>query len=105
MCCDLTETDPCAICADARRDGGLVCVVAHPQDVIAIERAGGYRGRYAVLHGVLAPLDGVGPDGLRIAELLRRCGRAAAEGGSGDAVREVILATSPSVEGEATAVY
>jgi len=99
VCCDLTESDPCAICADARRDGGLICVVAQPQDLMAIERGGGYRGRYHVLHGVLSPLDGVGPDELRVAELIKRCGHAEA------AVREVILATSPSVEGEATAVY
>jgi len=97
ICCDLTETDPCAICRDQRRDGSVVCAVAQPQDVVAIERAGGYRGRYHVLHGVLSPLDGVGPDDLRIAELLRRC--------QGDGVSEVIVATSPSVEGEATAVY
>src|SRR3954452_14281774 len=102
VCCDLTEADPCAICRDQRRDGAMVCVVAQPQDLVAIERAGGYRGRYHVLHGVLSPLDGIGPDGLRVAELLRRC--AGAPGGQGDGVREVILATSPSVEGEATAV-
>ncbi|HXI60951.1 MAG TPA: recombination mediator RecR [Polyangia bacterium] len=101
VCWDLTEKDPCAICADARRDAGLVCVVAHPQDVAAIERAGGYRGRYHVLHGLLSPLDGIGPDDLRVAELVKRCG-----GGAGqEAIREVILATSPNVEGEATAVY
>jgi recombination protein RecR len=100
-CWDLTETNPCAICLDARRDAGMLCVVAQPQDVLAVERAGGFRGRYHVLHGVLAPLDGVGPDDLRIAELLTRCG-----GGAGMApVREVILATSPNVEGEATAIY
>ena len=64
VCCDLTEGDPCAICRDARRDAGLVCVVAQPQDVAAIERTGGYRGRFHVLHGVLSPLDGVGPDDL-----------------------------------------
>jgi recombination protein RecR len=97
VCCDLTEADPCAICRDQRRDGTIVCVVAQPQDLVAIERAGGYRGRYHVLHGVLSPLDGVGPDDLRIPELLRRC----ADG----TVGEAILATSPSVEGEATAVY
>ena len=97
VCCDLTEADPCAVCADARRDAGLVCVVAQPQDLIAIERAGGYRGRYHVLHGLLSPLDGVGPDDLRVAELVRRCGDGT--------IREAILATSPSVEGEATAVY
>ena len=101
ICCDLTETDPCAICRDARHDGGLVCVVAQPQDVLAIERAGGYHGRYHVLHGVLSPLDGIGPDDLRVAELVRRCGAGASE----TPVREAILATSPSVEGEATAVY
>jgi len=97
VCCDLTEADPCGICRDARRDAAVVCVVAQPQDVIAIERAGGFRGRYHVLHGLLSPLDGVGPDDLRVAELVRRCGDSE--------VREAILATSPSVEGEATAVY
>jgi len=96
VCCDLTDRDPCAICADARRDPSLVCVVAQPQDVVAIERAGGYRGRYHVLHGILSPLDGVGPEDLRVAELIKRCAAG---------VSEVILATSPSVEGEATAVY
>jgi recombination protein RecR len=106
VCCDLTEADPCALCRDARRDAGLVCVVAHPQDVVAIERAGGYRGRYHVLHGLLSPLDGIGPDDLRTAELVRRCSGAPGEPGAGDSeVREVILATSPNVEGEATAVY
>ncbi len=77
----------------------LVCVVAHPQDVVAIDRSGGYRGRFHVLHGVLSPLDGIGPDDLRIAELIQRCSSADSP------VREVILATSPNVEGEATAVY
>jgi recombination protein RecR len=104
VCCDLTESDPCPICRDQRRDAGLVCVVAQPQDVVAIERAGGYRGRYAVLHGVLSPLDGIGPEDLRMTELLRRCGPGMQEG-DGGSVREVILATSPSVEGEATTVY
>lgn len=98
-CCDFTASELCPLCADPRRDEALLCVVGEPQDVLAIERAGGYRGRYHVLHGVLSPLDGVGPDDLRIAELVRRC----AEPGS--AVREVILATNPSVEGETTAVY
>jgi recombination protein RecR len=96
-CWDFTETDPCALCSDERREAGLLCVVAHPQDVLAIERTGGYRGRYHVLHGVLSPLEGIGPDDLRIAELVRRCG-------SGD-IREVIVATNPSVEGETTAIY
>ena len=91
VCCDLTDRDPCAICSDARRETGVVCVVAQPQDVVAVERAAGFRGRYHVLHGVLSPLDGIGPDDLRIAELIRRCCAAGVE--------EVILATSPSVEG------
>ena len=93
-CCNLTEQDPCALCADATRNAHLVCVVAHPPDLMAVERTG-YRGRYHVLHGVLSPLDGIGPDDLRISELVRRV----------DAQTEVILATSPNVEGEATALY
>jgi recombination protein RecR len=99
-CMNLTEEDPCAICADPRRDDRLVCVVASPQDVNAIERTGGYRGRYHVLHGVLSPLDGIGPDDLRIRELLARL-----TPGSTSVPEEVILATSPNVEGEATALY
>jgi recombination protein RecR len=106
VCCDLTETDPCAVCRDARRDPGVVCVVAQPQDVVAIERTGGYRGRYHVLHGVLSPLDGIGPDDLHVTELIARCAGGAGGAAGGDqAIREAILATSPSVEGEATAVY
>jgi len=96
-CWDFTEDDPCALCRDQRRESGLLCVVAHPQDVIAIERTGGYLGRYHVLHGVLSPLEGIGPEDLRIAELVRRCG--------GGDMREVIVATNPSVEGETTAIY
>ena len=96
-CWDFTEQDPCGICEDQRRDPALLCVVAHPQDVIAIERTGGYRGHYHVLHGVLSPLDGIGPDDLRIAELVKRCGDGR--------IREVIVATNPSVEGETTAIY
>ena len=100
LCWDFTEEDPCAICRDQRRDASLLCVVAHPQDVLAIERTGGYRGRYHVLHGVLSPLEGIGPEDLRIAELIRRCG-----GSDVQEVREVIVATNPSVEGETTAIY
>ena len=96
-CWDFTENDPCALCSDQRREPGLLCVVAHPQDVLAIERTGGYRGRYHVLHGVLSPLEGIGPEDLRIAELVKRCG--------GGDIREVIVATNPSVEGETTAIY
>jgi recombination protein RecR len=97
VCLDFTEEDPCAVCRDARRDPQLICVVAQPQDVVAIERTGGYRGHYHVLHGVLSPLEGIGPEDLRIEELLRRC--------AGGEPREVIVATNPSVEGEATSVY
>ena len=96
-CLNLTEEDPCALCRDARRDAQLVCVVAHPTDLVAIERSGGFRGRYHVLHGVLSPLDGIGPDDIRLRELLTRLGDGT--------VREVIVATSPNVEGEATALY
>ncbi len=94
-CLNLTEQDPCALCADPRRDARTLCVVAHPTDLIAIERTGGYRGRYHVLHGVLSPLEGIGPDDLHLRELLARVGDFA----------EVIIATSPNVEGEATALY
>ncbi len=97
-CMNLTEVDPCGLCADARRDDKLLCVVASPADLVAIERTAGYRGRYHVLHGVLSPLEGIGPDDLRIRELLLRLG-------GGAAVEEVIVATSPNVEGEATALY
>jgi recombination protein RecR len=97
-CGNLTEADPCAICADPRRDASLVCVVEEASDVLAIERAGGYRGVYHVLGGRLSPLDGVGPEQLNLASLTRR----AANGGP---VREIILATNPSIEGEATAHY
>ncbi|HEY3353624.1 MAG TPA: recombination mediator RecR [Polyangia bacterium] len=97
VCCSLTTDDPCAFCADARRDRETVCVVAHPPELIAIERTGAYRGRYHVLHGVLAPLEGLGPEDLRITELLRRL--------AGGEIREIILALSSTVEGEATALY
>ena len=97
-CGNLTEADPCAICADPRRDAAVICVVEEASDVAAIERAGEYRGLYHVLGGRLSPLDGVGPDQLSVATLTERVR-------NGSAVREVILATNPSVEGEATAHY
>jgi recombination protein RecR len=97
VCCTLTEDDPCAVCSDARRDAQILCVVGQPTDLLAVERSGQYRGRYHVLHGVLSPLDGIGPEDLRIGELIRRLGA--------DGPGEVILATSPNVEGEATAMY
>ena len=97
VCFALTESDPCPLCADPRRSEDAICVVEEPADLLAIERAHGFRGRYHVLHGTLAPLDGVGPDDLKIQPLLVRL-RAAP-------VREVILATNPTAEGEATALY
>jgi recombination protein RecR len=96
-CLNFTEHDPCACCDDARRDRSLVCVVEQPLDILAIERSGGFRGLYHVLHGVLNPMDGIGPEDLRIRELLARLG--------GGSVREVIIATNPSLEGEATGMY
>ncbi len=87
----------CPICRDPHRDAGLICVVEEPLDVVAIERTGAYRGTYHVLHGVLSPIEGVGPESLRIAELVARVQR-------GD-VHEVIIATNPSMEGDATAMY
>jgi recombination protein RecR len=96
-CFDLTDTSPCAICRDERRDATAICVVEEPADLASIERSGRWRGRYHVLGGALAPIDGVGPGDLRVAELERRV-RA---GG----VAEVVLATNPNAEGDATAHY
>jgi recombination protein RecR len=96
-CFDLTDRSPCALCRDPERDAALLCVVEEPADLAAIERTGGFRGRYHVLGGALAPIDGIGPEALRIAELEARVAR----GG----VREVILATNPNAEGDATAHY
>lgn len=98
VCGNLTEHDPCAICADPRRDPAVVCVVEEASDIGAIERSGEYRGVYHVLGGHLSPLDGIGPDDLRINPLLGRVG-------NGSAIQEVILATNPSMEGEVTATY
>ncbi|MEW6572833.1 MAG: recombination mediator RecR [Bacillota bacterium] len=97
VCGNFTDIDPCSICADAARDHSIFCVVEEPRDVVAIERSGSYRGVYHVLHGALSPLDGIGPEKLRIKELLARLDN----GGVG----EVVLATSPDTEGEATALY
>jgi recombination protein RecR len=98
LCGNLTDEDPCAICADPRRDAALVCVVEEAADVGAIEGTGRFRGRYHVLGGRLSPLDGVGPESLRLEPLLERVG-------NGSGVREVIVATNPSMEGEVTATY
>ncbi len=97
-CGNLSDTDPCAICADPRRDAGLLCVVEEPGDLSAIERAGQFRGRYHVLGGRLSPLEGVGPESLQIDRLVARVS-------NGAGVREVIVATNPSMEGEVTATY
>lgn len=96
-CCNLTPRDPCALCADSRRDARVLCVVESVQDMLAVERTREFRGRYHVLHGALSPLDGVGPEQLKVQELL-------AQLQSGE-VEEIILATNPTVEGEATALY
>lgn len=96
-CFHITENDPCALCADPARDEHLLCVVEEPQDLVAIERSRSFRGRYHVLHGALSPLDGRGPEDLRIAELMRRLGEGE--------VQEVVVATNFTVEGEATALY
>ena len=98
-CFNLTEDDVCSICRDPRRDATTICVVEQASDIGAIERAGEFRGLYHVLGGRLSPLDGVGPGDLTIAPLVERLGSGE------DAVREVILATNPSLEGEATALY
>ena len=97
VCQNLTDQDVCPICADPERDQSLICVVAEPKDVIAMERAREYTGVYHVLHGVISPLSHVGPDDIRIRELLERVQ-------SGN-VREIIMATNPDTEGEATAMY
>ena len=102
VCANLTERDPCSMCTDARRDPAMLCVVATPAELLAIDRAGHYSGRYHVLHGLLSPLDGVGPEDLRIAELMRRL---EPSGEDTARVQEVIVATSAGVEGEATALY
>lgn len=95
ICCNLTAQDPCPLCQDPQRDGRIICVVESVPDLLAVERTREFRGRYHVLHGALSPLDGVGPDQLKIKELLLRT----------SAVEEVIVATDPTVEGEATALY
>ena len=97
VCCNLSDRNPCAICSSAKRDQATICVVEQPQDVAAVERMHDFHGVYHVLHGALSPLEGVGPENLRVKELLSRLrdGR----------VSEVIMATNPNVEGEATAMY
>ena len=97
ICGNFTDTDPCAICSDPSRRRDVICVVKDPRDVNAMERMRDYNGLYHVLHGVISPMDGVGPDDIRIRELMQRL--------SDGSVQEVVLATNPDVEGEATASY
>ncbi|MEE8470649.1 MAG: recombination mediator RecR [Dehalococcoidia bacterium] len=96
-CQNVTDSNPCAICTSDRRDQTVICVVNEPLDILALERTRRYNGLYHVLHGVLSPMDGIGPEKLKIAELVERLGTGS--------VREVILATNPNLEGEATAMY
>lgn len=95
ICCNLADSDPCSIC-NSGRESGTICVVQTPKDVIAMEKTGEFRGTYHVLHGLISPMDGIGPGDIRLKELLARIGEGA---------DEVIIATSPTVEGEATSMY
>ena len=97
VCYNLTEADPCNICSDVKRDQGTICVVEDPRDVVALERVREFKGIYHVLHGAISPMEGIGPEDIKIRELLQRIREAD--------IREVILATNPNVEGEATAMY
>lgn len=97
VCGNVTETQPCAICADPRRDTSVICAVEQPMDVLAIERTGEFRGSYHVLKGALSPIDGIGPEQLRLGELIDRV--------KAGGVAEVIVATNPTAQGEATALY
>lgn len=99
QCFNIAESDPCPVCSDENRDRSIICVVEEPLDVLAIERTRDYHGLYHVLHGVIAPVEGIGPEDLKIVELVERV--RAGE----DTVREIIIATNPNLEGEATAMY
>ena len=97
ICCNLTEGEKCTICSNPKRDKSVICVVENPRDVTAFERTHEYKGTYHVLHGVISPMNSIGPDNIRIKELISRM--------SDDSVNEVIMATNPTAEGEATAMY
>ncbi|WNC14923.1 recombination mediator RecR [Brevibacillus brevis] len=97
ICNNITDLDPCHICRDKRRDGSVICVVQEPKDVVAMEKTREFEGYYHVLHGAISPMDGIGPEDIRIPDLLKRL--------SDEQVKEVILATNPNIEGEATAMY
>jgi recombination protein RecR len=97
VCFNITDMDPCRICQDKSRDASIICVVQEPKDLVAMERTREFSGYYHVLHGAISPMEGIGPDEIRITELLKRLGD--------DRVQEMILATNPNIEGEATAMY
>ncbi|GGD95540.1 recombination mediator RecR [Paenibacillus nasutitermitis] len=97
VCCNITDIDPCRICQDKSRDDAVICVVQESRDLVAMERTKEYQGQYHVLQGAISPIEGIGPEEIRIAELLRRL--------SDERVQEMILATNPNIEGEATAMY
>ena len=97
VCQNITEVDPCAVCQDEQRDRSRICIVEKPLDILPLERTRGYNGLYHVLHGAISPMEGVGPEDLRIRELLARL--------QDSSVQEIILATNPNLEGEATAMY
>ena len=97
VCGNLTDTDPCAICSDDSRDKSTICVVESPKDVVAMEKIREYRGYYHVLHGAISPMDGIGPDDINLRSLIVRL--------QDEAVKELIIATNPNIEGEATAMY
>ncbi|WP_314590824.1 recombination mediator RecR [Paenibacillus terrigena] len=97
VCCNITDVDPCRICQDKNRDNSAICVVQESRDLVAMERTKEFQGYYHVLHGAISPMEGIGPDEIRVAELLRRL--------SDERVQELILATNPNIEGEATAMY
>lgn len=97
VCGNLTDTDPCAICADDSRDKSVICIVESPKDVVAMEKIREYRGYYHVLHGAISPMDGIGPDDINLKSLIVRL--------QDEAVKEIIIATNPNIEGEATAMY
>lgn len=97
ICCNITDVDPCIYCTSEKRDKSILCVVENSKDVIAIEKTREYKGLYHVLHGAISPMDGIGPDDIRIRELLKRL--------SNNEIQEVIVATNPTIEGEATAMY
>ncbi|MCK9216476.1 MAG: recombination mediator RecR [Firmicutes bacterium] len=97
VCCNITDKVKCNICSDLKRDDSIICIVEDPRDVVAMERTKEFKGLYHVLHGAISPMDDIGPSDIRIRELLDRL--------KGDKVREIILATNPNIEGEATAMY